>query len=48
MLVKELMTGAPVSLETEEPVSAAARLMRERNIGAAVHGLKSVAFGVTE
>ena len=34
MLVKELMTGAPVSLETEEPVSAAARLMRERNIGA--------------
>jgi CBS domain-containing protein len=34
MLVKELMTGAPVSLETEEPVSAAARIMRERNIGA--------------
>ena len=34
MLVKELMTGAPVSLETDEPVSAAARLMRERNIGA--------------
>ena len=34
MLVKELMTGAPVSLETDEPVAAAARLMRERNIGA--------------
>lgn len=34
MLVKELMTAAPVSLETEEPVAAAARLMRERNIGA--------------
>ena len=34
MLVKELMTAAPVSLETDEPVAAAARLMRERNIGA--------------
>ena len=33
MLVKELMSSAPVSLEPEEPVSAAARLMRERNIG---------------
>ena len=34
MLVKEIMSAAPVSLETEEPVAAAARLMRERNIGA--------------
>ena len=34
MLVKELMSRAPVSLEAEEPVAAAARLMRERNIGA--------------
>ena len=34
MLVKELMTEAPVSVEAEEPVSAAARIMRERNIGA--------------
>jgi CBS domain-containing protein len=34
MLVKELMTAAPISLETDEPVAAAARLMRERNIGA--------------
>ena len=34
MLVKELMSAAPVSLETAEPVHAAARLMRERNIGA--------------
>ena len=34
MLVKELMSAAPVSLEEDEPVAAAARLMRERNIGA--------------
>lgn len=34
MLVKELMSDAPVSLEAEEPVAAAARIMRERNIGA--------------
>ena len=34
MLVRELMSAAPVSLEAEEPVAAAARLMRERNIGA--------------
>lgn len=34
MLVKEIMSRAPVSLEAEEPVAAAARLMRERNIGA--------------
>lgn len=33
MLVKEIMSRAPVRLEAEEPVSAAARLMRERNIG---------------
>ena len=34
MQVQEIMSSAPVSLETEEPVAAAARLMRERNIGA--------------
>ena len=34
MLVRELMSAAPVRLEAEEPVAAAARLMRERNIGA--------------
>ena len=33
MLVKELMSAAPVSLEADEPVTAAARLMRTRNIG---------------
>ena len=34
MLVKELMTEDPVCLEAEEPVTAVARIMRERNIGA--------------
>lgn len=34
MQVQEIMSSAPVSLEAEEPVAAAARLMRDRNIGA--------------
>ena len=34
MLVKELMSNAPVILEPEESAAVAARLMRERNIGA--------------
>ena len=33
MLVKELMSNAPVVLEPEESAAVAARLMRERNIG---------------
>ena len=33
MLVKELMSNAPVILEPEESAAVAARLMRERNIG---------------
>ncbi len=33
MLVKELMSSAPVILEPEESAAVAARLMRERNIG---------------
>ena len=33
MRVRDIMAKDPVTVETGEPVSAAARLMRERNIG---------------
>ena len=33
MRVRDVMTRSPVAVETAEPVAAAARLMRERNIG---------------
>ena len=33
MQVRDIMAKSPVTVETGEPVAAAARLMRERNIG---------------